>query len=151
MPHSRKPRSRRGAHIVEAALILPVLMLLLLGIIEYCRLVLVLQLAENAAREGARYAVARTGDGTTKADIENYVRARMAGQAVALAGLTIDVMNVNPATGTEVAGSSWDEAPFGGAIMVRVRGNYSAMIPGLTFLTAALPVRATAMMTSEAN
>lgn len=151
MPRCRKRPARRGSHIVEAALVLPILLLFLLGLAEYCRLVLILQLTENAAREGARYAVARTGDGTTKTDIENYVKSRMAGQDGALAGMTIDVLSVDPATGQQVAGSSWDEAPFGGAIMVRVSGTYSAMIPGVTYLTSSLPVRATAMMTSEAN
>src|SRR3954447_25684611 len=120
MTRSRKPRSRKGSAIVEAALVLPIVLLFLFGVMDYCRLIFVIQVCENAAREGARYAVARTGDGTTAADVQNYVKAALAGQGSALTGLTIDVMDVNPSTGVMVAGSSWNDAPFGGAIMVRV-------------------------------
>jgi Flp pilus assembly protein TadG len=151
MIRSRKPRQRRGATVVEAAFVLPVVMLFLFGIMEYCRLVFVIQVCENAAREGARYAVARTGDGTTAADIQAYVRTMMAGQDRALSGLTIDLLDVDPTTGTTVSGSDWSDAPFGGAIMVRISGTYSPMIPGLSRLASSLPIRATSMMTSEAN
>src|SRR3954447_4980856 len=151
MTRSRKPRSRKGSAIVEAALVLPIVLLFLFGVMDYCRLIFVIQVCENAAREGARYAVARTGDGTTVADIQAYVRTMMARQDAALSGLTIDVLDVDPTTGTTVSGSAWNDAPFGGAIMVRISGTYSPMIPGLSQLASSLPIRATSMMTSEAN
>jgi Flp pilus assembly protein TadG len=47
-------RSERGASAVEFALILPVLILLLLGLLEYGRVYNVQISLSNAAREGAR-------------------------------------------------------------------------------------------------
>ena len=48
---------RRGLTIVESTLVLSVFLLLLFGMFEYCRFLLVLHVTNNAAREGARYAV----------------------------------------------------------------------------------------------
>jgi hypothetical protein len=50
--------SQRGATIVEAALVLPVLLALIFGIIQFGILWGKYQDMTNAAREGARYAVA---------------------------------------------------------------------------------------------
>jgi Flp pilus assembly protein TadG len=49
---------RRGVTIVESTLVLSVFLLFLFGMFEYCRFLLVLHVTNNAAREGARYAVA---------------------------------------------------------------------------------------------
>ena len=54
--HARTRRARRGATIVESALVLALLLLFLFGIFEYCRYLLVTQLLSNAARDGVRYA-----------------------------------------------------------------------------------------------
>src|SRR5829696_8647198 len=100
---------RRGATVVEAAFVLPIMLLLLFGIFEYCRFVFLLQVCENAAREGARFAVARTGDGeTTTSDVQAYVTDRMSGRQNDLAGYTVTVQNVDPATGNAVSGSNWN-------------------------------------------
>lgn len=55
MRHS--PRARRGAAVVEFALVVPLLFMLLLGIIEFGRTMMVYQVINNAARQGARQAV----------------------------------------------------------------------------------------------
>lgn len=49
---------RRGMTIVESTLVLSVFLFLLFGLFEYCRFLLVLHVTNNAAREGARYAIA---------------------------------------------------------------------------------------------
>jgi Flp pilus assembly protein TadG len=49
--------SRRGTTIVEAAFVLPLLLLILLGAIEYGWLFFNVQQVTNAARQGARVAV----------------------------------------------------------------------------------------------
>src|SRR5690606_472052 len=61
-------KNRRGAAVVEFALISPLFFLLILGMVEYGRLVMVQQILTNASREGARMAVL---DGATKASVEN--------------------------------------------------------------------------------
>ena len=52
-----RSRNRRGQALVEFALLLPFLLLLLLGVIEFGRAWNVKQVLTNASREGARYAV----------------------------------------------------------------------------------------------
>jgi len=68
---SRKARARRATATVEFAVAAPLLALLLLGMVEYGRLVMVQQLLTNAAREGARVAVA---DNATSSDVESAVK-----------------------------------------------------------------------------
>ena len=53
----RRAARRRGMTIVESALVLSVFLMLLFGLFEYCRFLMVLHLTNNAARDGARYAV----------------------------------------------------------------------------------------------
>jgi Flp pilus assembly protein TadG len=64
-------RNNRGQSLVELALLLPVVLLLLGGIIDYGRLYNEQLIVTAAAREGARVA-AVGGDG--KAAAENYVK-----------------------------------------------------------------------------
>jgi Flp pilus assembly protein TadG len=63
-------RKRRGASVVEFAIVAPVFFLLVFGMIEYGRMVMVQQVLTNATREGARRAVL---DGATTDDIEDVV------------------------------------------------------------------------------
>ncbi|MBY0231344.1 MAG: pilus assembly protein [Gemmataceae bacterium] len=147
----RRGRKRRGATIVEAAFVLPIAVLFLFGLFEYCRFVFLVQVAENAAREGARYAVTGTADGTTKADIQAYVADKMGGRQGELAGFYVEVENVNPATGAVIAGSQWYDAPFGGAIRVKITGTYSPTLPSFLKLPTSIPLTFESMMSSEAN
>lgn len=68
-------RRRRGAAIIEFAAVAPVLFLLVFGMIEFGRLVMVQQVLTNASREGARLGIL---DGTTASEVEstvvNYLR-----------------------------------------------------------------------------
>jgi Flp pilus assembly protein TadG len=61
---------RRGAAVVEFAIVAPVLLLLVFGMIEYGRLVMVQQVITNATREGARKAVL---DGATTTNVTTVV------------------------------------------------------------------------------
>jgi Flp pilus assembly protein TadG len=54
MMHWRRAGSERGAAAVEFALVLPILIMLLLGIVEFGRIFNVQVSVTNAAREGAR-------------------------------------------------------------------------------------------------
>ncbi|MEO2032326.1 MAG: TadE/TadG family type IV pilus assembly protein [Planctomycetaceae bacterium] len=55
--HRRSSAVRKGAAIVEMAIVLPVFMMLILGIIEFGRAMSVSQMVSNASREGCRRAV----------------------------------------------------------------------------------------------
>ena len=60
----------RGASAVEFAVVAPVFFLLIFGMIEYGRMVMVQQVITNASREGCRRAVI---DGSTYADVQTSV------------------------------------------------------------------------------
>ncbi|MEM8866054.1 MAG: TadE/TadG family type IV pilus assembly protein [Planctomycetota bacterium] len=70
---NRRPSTprRRGAAVVEFAIVAPVFFLVMLGMIEFGRMAMVQQVITNAAREGARIAVL---DNSTKARVTNKVK-----------------------------------------------------------------------------
>jgi Flp pilus assembly protein TadG len=63
-------RKRRGVAVVEFALIAPLFFLLILGMVEIGRMVMVQQIITNASREGARLAIL---DGTTTSEVKQKV------------------------------------------------------------------------------
>lgn len=68
---AERRRGERGQAVVEFAVVLPLLVLLLLGIMEFGRVIHSLLTIQNAAREGARLGI--TPD-ATDAEIEARVR-----------------------------------------------------------------------------
>ena len=76
-PHPPKlSKRRRGAAMVEMAVCFPIFMLMLLGIIEFGRALMVSQLLTAAAREGCRVAII---DGATEGDVETEIRNMVTG------------------------------------------------------------------------
>lgn len=59
--HGRRS-SHRGQALVEFAFVAPIFFLLLFGIIDFGRYVYYVQILNNAAREGARYAIVHGSD-----------------------------------------------------------------------------------------
>jgi Flp pilus assembly protein TadG len=104
----RLRRSESGAEVIEFALTLPLLLLLVLGMIEFGFLFQEYEVVTNAAREGARIAVLPTYSQTQAARVNN-ARARVneylnnAGLSSLLAGVTVGVptstVYAAPATG----------------------------------------------------
>ncbi len=70
-----RSRERRGSAVVEFAVILPLLLTLLMGIIEFGWVFMVRQTLTNAAREGCRIAVLNTA---TEDDVATRIREVMA-------------------------------------------------------------------------
>ncbi len=58
----KRRKGRRGAAVVEFAVVAPLLLLILFGIIEYGYIFMVRQTVIHAAREGCRIAVLQTTD-----------------------------------------------------------------------------------------
>jgi len=79
-------RKRRGAAVVEFAVVAPVFFLLVFGMIEYGRMVMVQQVITNASREGARTAVL---DGATTAEVESTIESYL--QSAGISGATVTV------------------------------------------------------------
>ena len=88
-------RQRRAAAVVEFAIVAPVFFLLVLGMVEYGRMVMVQQVITNASREGARQAVL---DGATSAEVSALVNSYLASGSIS--GATVTVAP-DPPTGAE--------------------------------------------------
>ena len=69
-------RSEGGSVIVETALMITVLLLFMMGIMDMGRALYVSNTLIYAARDGARFAVVHTDDGTLTSDTQTIVLAR---------------------------------------------------------------------------
>jgi Flp pilus assembly protein TadG len=74
----RATRNRRGQALAEFALILPLILLFIAGIVEMGRAWNIKQAVTDAAREGARYAVVQDPAITTTADVKAKIEERLA-------------------------------------------------------------------------
>ena len=109
--------SERGQALVEAALITPVVLLIMVGIFEVGRAYQTWQVLTNAAREGARAAVVPGANGTT---VKELVKKYMTdGQ---LGGVGTATVTVNQAASINVNGTSI------GASLVTVDYPFSFMV-----------------------
>ena len=135
-------------------MVLPLVLLFLLGIFEYGRYVMMLQVLTNAAREGVRYAVSHTEPvriqgvlyGNANADVVKVVNDFSGGQQ--LTGQTIQVY-ASDSFGNNVG--LWTDAAAGEPICVRISGTHNFMIPQLLFLPSSMPVVTQAVMRCEGN
>jgi len=149
--------NRRGATVVETAFVLMIALTLTLAIYDYGRYFMLSQLVNNAAREGARQAVANTNTQNT-ATIQNTVVQYLANQNFkdssgnAFSASDVVVIQVNPATGAATSpDSNWYDAPFESAIMVQVNAKFTSLFPTFGFLPTTVNLQGTAVMLSEAN
>jgi Flp pilus assembly protein TadG len=81
MRSTYRPAERRGTVAVEAAIVLPLLLIMMLGIWEVGRIIQVQQILVNSAREGARLAAGGYVNGTpvtstvVKQSVRDYLQA----------------------------------------------------------------------------
>lgn len=108
-------REERGQAVVEMALVLPVLVLLVVGILEFGRLFGAYLTVAHAAREGARLAVT----GATDAEIEDLVRR----QASSLDGAS------DPARLTVSVTPPFSERTAGTRVTVSVDYGFEFLLP----------------------
>jgi Flp pilus assembly protein TadG len=156
IPHRKA--ARPGLTVVEVAIVVSTVLLLLFGIFEYGRFLMTRQVMENAAREGARYAVVHTYDKST-ADVQNVAFTALAGQDAQLEGFS-KTSNIQvylcDTNGNPVSGSlTWKDTIFGEPIAVRITGKYKPVLPSFLFVvvdsSGTIPLQVTAVMYSEAN
>ena len=124
---TQRRQGERGQSLVEVALVAPVLLLVLLGAVQFALVVHVRGVVTAAVQEGARYAAA---EGRTPAD--GVTRA----QAVLDAGL-----KRTEAPFTVTAHSS------GEMVVVEAEGRYRLVFPWVT--GRSLPIAATAQVRRE--
>jgi hypothetical protein len=109
-------RPRPGQALMEFALVLPILLLLVLGVIDFGRAWHTYQVVTDAAREGARLAVVMKTPVATQADVEAAVRDALARRNIpsgsATTAVTVDLVQPNPPPPTPIVwpGSRGDPA-----------------------------------------
>jgi Flp pilus assembly protein TadG len=134
----RLARDERGAAAVELALILPFIMLILLGTIEFGRAWNVRQTLVDAAREGAR--VAAVGNSITEPAalrtlVENTVRNRAETARLDLTRLTV--------AHAGVAGGA------GNTVSVTLNYQYAIITSQVILRRTTIPMSTTAVMRNE--
>ncbi len=93
---SIRQTKRRGAAMVEMAIVLPIFFLVVLGIVEFGRAMMVSQLVTNSAREATRLAII---DGQTNTTVTTWVKDFMSTTVgVAASDVTVAI-TVTPAEG----------------------------------------------------
>ena len=101
---TRKQRSsrRRGAAIVETAVVLPIFFMIVLGIVEFGRAMMVAQLLTNGAREGARLAALPDATNTSvETAVLDFVESSV---GVSRSKVTVTI-SVTPASGNPNPGN----------------------------------------------
>src|SRR5262245_25544717 len=95
---SRHLRTRRGTAIVEAAIMLPLVVILLLGTWELGRISEVQQILNNGVREGARQAAAGV---MTNSQVQSVVTNYVKNAGLPTTNLSVTVQDLT-STGTDV-------------------------------------------------
>jgi len=93
--------NERGAVAAEFALLLPVILLILLGTIEFGMIMYSRELITNASREGARAGIVQVSPKPTAGAITTIATTYLTGTGINLTDVTITVTGaggVNPAT-----------------------------------------------------
>jgi Flp pilus assembly protein TadG len=171
---SRARLRRRGMTVVESALVLSVFLLLLFGIFEYCRFLLVLHVTNNSVREGARYASVNVNSATvTSTQITNYTTQMMSGVQNNISGYAVAVYAVdptglaltptpiiraasanppsypNPFNSSDPNAVPWNSGAFPNRIAVTIQGNYVPILPTFLIMPSSIPISITAMIGAE--
>ena len=158
MLHRTPKFQRRGAAVVESALVLGIFFVLLFGVFEYCRFLMVLHVTNNAARATCRYATVNVGnDDLTQAQILSYIDDRMGGVDRNLVGYQRDIY---PCTSEGLAmnppqlmrkpnNPAWNQASFTERIVVTIKGKYKPVTPFLLLLPDTIDIEINAVMGSE--
>lgn len=161
-----RQQRRKGTYTLELAFTLPFILLFLFAILEYGRYLMTRNQLENAVREAARVASARTNDKTT-AEIKLIVTKYMANYNVQLTTPVVEVYKADPVTktpldandaSTTIALAPFNNAKFGQGICVQVTGTFYTIFGGIALnrqtsakIGASFPVQVYSIMYSEGN
>lgn len=132
----RRFGTRKGTAIVEFALVLPILVLLLVGLVEFSRVLSVKQVITNATREGARAGAVELNDAlalsVAQSVSENYLES---------SGADLISATIVPSF-VETGGSE--------AIQVVIDYNYDSLLTGwIPGIPSMLTLRSAALMRRE--
>jgi Flp pilus assembly protein TadG len=138
-------RRSRGQAMVEFALVIPIFLMVLCGMLDFGFILFSRMSAINAAREGARVA-AMTSDPTTMVSVAKsraVSAAQAAGLSVAQADVTVICIQMNPTTQAPCTFSAHGPANLrgvqpGDSVSVKVDYLYRPFFPLLTGTTFTL-------------
>ncbi len=141
----KRIRNERGAALLEAAITIPLILLISVGIFEFGRAFQTWQVLTNAAREGARIAVLAD---TSDAQVRSAVREYMKGGGLSLAEAQSVVVTVarNEPLGTNNASRISINYPFSFMVLNPV---IRLVTPGSNTGAAPLSMGASALMRNE--
>jgi Flp pilus assembly protein TadG len=139
---------RRGAAIAEFAVVVPVLFMIVIGIIEVGRLVMVAQLASTASREAARYAVQAK---TSAADADAFARAYLQQAGIPDSAVTSLMFEAQTTGGGWVAAADPSALQPGTPVRAKLSIDYAkvAWLPSRFFLPEGTSVRGVTVMRKE--
>jgi Flp pilus assembly protein TadG len=128
---------------VEFAIVAPVFFLLIFGMIEFGRMVMVQQVITNASREGARVAVL---DGTTLSEINTQIDNYL--QSAHLSSAAVDVTAIDDETG---GGKPYEQSDYADTINVTVSIPFGQVswLPSSFFINDDTVLTATTSMRRE--
>lgn len=112
----RLKTKRLCAAVAEFAVVAPIFMLLVFGMMEFGRAIMVQQVLVNASREGARQAVL---DGATTTDVQDQVNLYLDPSGIDGESIAYFV------NGSQVSNPTGNNSAFGDAIGVEVSVNFS--------------------------
>jgi Flp pilus assembly protein TadG len=140
----KRMRSEKGAALIEAAITVPVILLISVGIFEFGRAYQTWQVLTNAAREGARMAVITTStEDAIKTRVRNYMEA---GSLPNYATATVTVQRSVALTGPDTASSITIDYPFQFMVLNPV---VRLIAPADTKTGAPITMKSSALMRNE--
>ena len=159
---TRRSAKRTGAALVEAALVLPFVLLFVMGLFEYGRYYLMVHICNNAVAAGAAYACKHTSPivisgttyGNTLAAVTNAVNASLGSQQLANPTVTA---YLSDAFGNAVADSAgnnpglFSNAGVGQYVCVQLTGSYTFVPAQYLGLPSTMTKTFTTVRRSEAN
>jgi Flp pilus assembly protein TadG len=139
-----------GQSLVEFALVLPIFLLMIMGIVDMGRLIYTYNTVSNAARDGARIAIVnQSTTGTTTCDTSSATAwstgcAIASGIALNIAPADVSVTYRDPTDTTACS-----PVTIGCIAVVQVTGTYTALTPIIGQLIGSIDVSSTAKMSIE--
>ena len=116
--NSTNPAKRRkGAALVEAAMVLPIFFLAIVGIVEFGRGMMVSQLVTNSSREAARRCVL---DGSTNSVVEQYVQDKLSNSLGTSTGDVTVTITITPDPNNTTTGNNLADAQPYDLVTVKV-------------------------------
>ena len=133
----RRASRRSGAALVEFAIVIPIFFLLLFGIVEFGRAMMVSNMVVNASREAARMAILT---GSTNSEVEQSAKSFLSQSLNVAASDVTATISVTPAAGNPNPGNSLSSATSRDLVTVVVQVPFRkvSLLPPTFLKTATL-------------